>query len=203
VSYSRLSATDSGLPWYALKVRTYGEIRVSEMLEQRDYSVYLPVSQETRQYSDRVKHATVALFPGYLFCNLDIKKRLPVLTVPGVQYFVSIDGEPARVPITELRELDAVLQSGFPVHPCDYLVEGDRVRVVVGSLRGVEGVLVRSKACGRLVVSVQLLQRSVAVEVDRDWLQPVSRQRIRIGFEPQVRQTGHCLARQAGTPFSG
>ena len=127
-------------PWYAIKVRTRMEQRIADLIRNREYQVYLPSYVETRQYSDRIKRALVALFPGYLFCSLDISRRLPILMTPGVEYFVGFDGVPVFVPDSELRAIDAALKSGLPVHPCEYLCEGDRVRVVVGSMRGITSV---------------------------------------------------------------
>jgi len=163
------------MPWFVVKVRTRAETRIAELIRDIGYHVYLPLLTETRQYSDRVRKAVVALFPGYVFCSLDVSKRLPVLMVPGVEYFVSFNGEPATVPHTELSAIESALASGLAVHPCEYLTEGDTIRVMVGSMRGVEGVLVRTKTGGRLIVSVHLLQRSVCVEVPRDWISPVGR----------------------------
>ena len=96
-----------------------------------------------------------------------------MLTVPGVEHFVAFDGEPEPVPDEELAAVHAAVGSGLPLADCEYLRKGDRVRVVFGSMEGVEGVLVQEKSGDRLVISVHLLQRSLAVEIDRDWVERV------------------------------
>jgi transcription antitermination factor NusG len=164
-------ATD--MPWYAVRVRARAEERIAALIGARSHGVYLPTYIEKRQYSDRVKKARVPLFTGYVFCSLDIRYRLTILTVPGVLGFVSFEGEPTPVRENELSALVTALASGLGVHPCKYLKAGDRALVVVGPMRGVEGVLAREKGQDRLIISVHLLQRSVAVEVERDWLMPL------------------------------
>jgi transcription antitermination factor NusG len=165
-----------GQPWYAVKVRTRAEERVGSSIQTRDVAVYVPTYLETRRYADRLKKASVALFPGYVFCGLDIKKRLPVLMVPGVEYFVTFEGEPKPVAEEEIAAIDTALRSGLPASPCQYLEAGDRVRVEVGSMSGVEGILVQEKSKNRLVISVHLLRRSMSVEIDRDWVVPLGKQ---------------------------
>lgn len=161
-------------PWYALKVRTKAEELVQTALQRKGYELYLPTHLDLRQYSDRVKKVRTALFPGYVFCRLDITARLPVLLTPYVEYFVSFNDEPVPVDESELDGVRAMLGSGLETKPWPYLISGDRVRVVVGSMAGVEGILVREKGSDLLIISVHLLQRSLSVQIDRTWIRPVS-----------------------------
>ena len=163
--------------WYAIKVRTRAEERIAQHIAVKGYGVYVPTYLEMRQYSDRVRRTPVALFPGYVFCDLDIRQRLPILTIPGVEGFVSFGGEPTPVPNTELNAVKGALDSGLGAHPCEYLKLGDKVRVQVGPMRGVEGILSREKTRSRLILSVHLLQRSLAVEVEREWLELIDKER--------------------------
>jgi transcription antitermination factor NusG len=110
------------------------------------------------------------LFPGYVFCRFDVQKRLPILMTAGVISVVGYGREPAVIPDEEIEKIKAVLRSGLAAEPCRYLVEGQRVRVTRGALCGMEGILVRKKNQCRMVVSVTMLQRSIAVEIDGDWL---------------------------------
>jgi transcription antitermination factor NusG len=103
---------------------------------------------------------------------LDPERRLPVLTTPGVEYIVSQERTPQEIPESEISGIMQAVQQG-KAKPWPYMKTGDRVRVKLGSFAGVEGVLVSEKGTDRLVLSVTLLQRSVAVEMDRLWVQPV------------------------------
>lgn len=161
------------LPWYALKVRNGGEALVNIALMNKSYETFLPAHLEARVYSDRIKKVPVPLFPGYLFCRLDPSRRVPVLRTNGVAYIVSVENRPAPIPEEEISAIVQVVQSGRNAKPWPYLKSGDRVRVVLGSMAGVEGILVSEKGADRLLVSVDILQRSVSVDIDRSWIRPL------------------------------
>lgn len=160
-------------PWYALKVRTKAEPFIGASLRNKSFETFLPTYTQSRAYSDRVKKVEVALFPGYLFCRLDIEKRLPILTTPGVEYIVSFDRIPQPVPEEEIEAIRRVLSAGGKAKPWPYLKVGDKVRVMTGPFTGVEGLLASEKGNERLILSITMLQRSVAVEIDRELIQPV------------------------------
>lgn len=159
-------------PWYALKVRTRAEDRVLEGLLAKGYPSFLPTYVESRRYSDRIKTVKAALFPGYLFCRFDATRILPVLTTAGVEYVVGFGGVPQPLPDSEIEALEAIAQSGVSSQPWPFLRTGHRVRIQFGALTGVEGLLVRTQGSERLVLSVELLQRSISVEIDRSWVRP-------------------------------
>ena len=153
--------------WYALFVAPRKEQVVQALLEQRHFETFSPSILEQRRWSDRIKRIEKLLFPGYVFCRFDLAHgKLPVVTVPGVQRIVGHGRDPVAVPEREIEALQQVLRSGALVEPHEYLQAGDRVRIVHGAMAGVEGILVTVKNESRLVLSVELLQRSVAVEVD-------------------------------------
>jgi transcription antitermination factor NusG len=166
--------TSYPLPWYALHVRCHAEKNVSRMLEGRGYEQYLPLYRERTQWSDRVKQLDLPLFPGYVFCRLEVALRRPVLTVPGVVAIVGFGSTFAPVPEDQISAVRDIVRSGLPSSPWPFLKEGQRIRVSTGSLEGVEGLLIQVKNEYRVVVSVPLLQRSVAVEIDRDCIQLLS-----------------------------
>ncbi len=149
-------------------VRPGQEKSASRALSDRGYEEFTPLRRVRRQWSDRVKELEVALFPGYLFCRFDADKRLPVLTAPGVFGIVSFGGVPHPLDDGEVSSVKALVASGKETQPWPYLKTGERVLIGSGPLSGVEGNLVQIKNQLRLVVSVTLLQRSVAVEVDSD-----------------------------------
>jgi transcription antitermination factor NusG len=141
-------------------------------LKKKGYEVFCPTYIESRQYSDRIKRAEVALFAGYTFCRMDIEKRLPVLTTAGVREILSVGGIPAPISENEIENIRRAVTSGSLVQPWPYLKKGHRVRIQCGCLAGVEGVLISVKGSDKLVLSIDILQRSVCVEVDRSWIRP-------------------------------
>lgn len=162
------SSVNTGFPWYAIRTRSHYERTVSTVLESKGLNAYLPVYRSRRRWSDRVVQLDLPLFPGYVFCRFDTARRLPVITTPGVVSIVGFGNDPAVIPDHEVEAIHTILKSGLATEPCPFLREGQRVRVTHGSLKDVEGILVKKKADWRLVVSVTMLQRSVSVELDGD-----------------------------------
>ena len=119
---------------------------------------------------------TQPLFPGYVFCRFNVQERLPILVTSGVLFIVGVGKVPCPIDNSEIVALQSIVRSGLPAQPWPFLKAGQRVRIEQGSLEGIEGILLSAKSPYRLVVSVSLLQRSVAVEVDRDWVTPISSQ---------------------------
>ncbi len=154
-------------PWVAIHADLRKEKIAAAHLEFKGYQVYVPVYHKQKRWSDRVVKVDAPLFPGYLFCRFDAK-CLPIVTTPGVVSILGCGGRPEPVPEAEIAAIQTMLQSGLPVGPHEYLQVGKRVRIDKGPLKGVEGSLVRSKSNFKIVVSVELLQRSVAVELDRE-----------------------------------
>jgi len=113
------------------------------------------------------------LFPGYVFCRLDLRCRLPLLTIPGALHFVGIGKIPVPIDDAEIAAIQAAVRSGLTTEPWPYLNVGQMVRLEDGPLAGLEGILVEVRKQHRIVVSVSLLQRSVAVEIEREWVTPV------------------------------
>lgn len=171
-----MSATyaDQTHPWFAVQTRTRYENLAAKQLTGRGYEVFLPFYQCKRRWSDRIQEFEVPLFPGYLFCRLNLLDRLPILTTPGVIQIVGIGKTPIAVDEEEVIALQTAVQTGVPRHPWPFLKVGQKVRVEAGPLCGLEGVLLNFKGCYRLVLSVSLLQRSMAVEVDSAWVTSVS-----------------------------
>jgi transcription antitermination factor NusG len=130
----------------------------------------LPVYRGRRRWSDRIVESDRPLFPGYIFCRFDAQKRFPIVSTPGVVSVVGFGNEPAPISDTEIEAVRSVLHSGLAAEPFPFLSEGQRIRVRRGSLEGLEGILVKKKSDWRIVVSVAMLQRSVAVEIDREWI---------------------------------
>lgn len=154
--------------WFALQVRSRTEPSVTRMLELKGYEAFYPASQSAGRH--RGAQSAAALFPGYIFCRLDLAVRTPMLTTPRVIRIVGSGCSPEPVPSEEVDSIRLACASGLPLTRQRYLAEGDRVLIQRGPLSGTEGILVRYKDNHRLVVSVTLLQRSIAIEVDEAWL---------------------------------
>jgi transcription antitermination factor NusG len=159
--------------WYALHVKPRFERYVTEHLVQKGYETFLPTSFSKRQWSDRIKTLSFPLFPGYTFCRFDASARRPIVVTPGVMMILGAGRLPAPVDETEIAAIRHVIDSGVPAVPCAYLAAGEKVRVESGPLAGLVGIVDRIKGKERLVVSVVLLMRSVAVEIDRNCVRPL------------------------------
>ena len=164
---------DCESPWYAIRVRPNFEKTVASALRGKGYEEYLPLYTRRSRWSDRIKTLDHAVFPGYVFCRLDVNRRLPVLTTPGVLSIVGFGNTFMPVSEQEIQCVRRIVQSPLVSTPWPYLCAGQRVRVVTGALEGIEGYLVHVKSESRIVISIDLLQRSVAAEVDRYWIEPV------------------------------
>jgi len=157
-------------PWFAILAKTGRERNATMLLENSGYECYLPVSKFVRRWSDRMKEVEVPLFPGYLFCRMNPHNRLPVLMTPGVIQIVGVGKTPIPVAEQEIAAIQRVGKSGLPTMPWPYLEVGNVVRIEEGPLDGLTGVVLKIKSGLKLVLSVSLLQRSVAVEIDRRWI---------------------------------
>jgi len=142
-------------------------------LQGQGFECFLPLYKSIRRWSDRLKEVERPLFPGYLFCRFDFQNRRPILMTPGVQQIVGVGRTAIPVEDSELECIRAALASELPNHPWPYLQIGERVRVNYRSLNNLEGILIKFKGSHRIVLSVTLLQRSVAMEIDLAWVTPV------------------------------
>jgi transcription antitermination factor NusG len=163
--------------WYAIAVKAKAERTVEAVLAQKSYETFFPVITRERRWSDRTKRVDVPLLPGYVFCRFDGEQRLPIMTTPGVREIVGFGRRAAAVDDAELAALRLVIASGMHVESCEFLVRGDRVEVTGGPLQGIEGLLLEVKGSCRVVLSVELLQRSVAVEMDRVRIRRIERKK--------------------------
>lgn len=161
-------------PWFAILTRSGRERMATLHLENSGHQCFLPVRRSSRKWSDRTKHMEVPLFPGYFFCRMNVNNRLPVLMAPGVLQIVGSGKIPIPVEEAEIAALQRLGQSALPAIPWAYLSVGEAARIEEGPLRGLTGIVVRIKSGMKLVLSVSLLQRSVAVEIEGAWLAPTT-----------------------------
>jgi transcription elongation factor/antiterminator RfaH len=152
--------------WYALYTCPRHEKRVAQQIERRQLSCFLPSYRSVRRWKDRRKELELALFPGYVFVHMSLSNKLKVLQVPGVVQLVSFRGQPAALPTEEIEALRNRLSDNAKVEPHPYLRAGRKVRVHSGPFQGLEGVILRRKDRCRLIFSIDLIQRSLAIELD-------------------------------------
>ena len=169
--------TDSGLnvdsDWWALYTRHQHEKVVADMLMAKGLEVFLPLYESVRRWKDRSKVLSLPLFPCYVFVRGGLNRRLQVVTTPGVHMILNHGENVATIPEDEIQAIRLTVEGHFRVEPYPFLKCGERVRVTRGTLEGVEGVLIRKKNMYRLVLSVEMLAQSVAVEIDAADVEPV------------------------------
>jgi len=164
-------------PWFALQVRSRYENIVTAHLSGMGYESFLPLYMCRRRWSDRFKEIECPLFPGYVFCRLNPLNRLPILMIPGVFLIVGMGKTPIPIDEAEIAAIQSAVKSGLPSQPWPFVQIGQRVQIEHGPLCGLEGVLLDFRGRHRLVLSVTLLQRSIAVQVEDAWVTPIPKYR--------------------------
>jgi transcription antitermination factor NusG len=159
--------------WWAIYTRHQHEKVVADMLTARGFDIFLPLYESTRHWKDRQKILSLPLFPCYLFIRGGLERRLQVVTTPGVHMVLYRGDRVAMVPQDEIEAVQRALASPARVEPHPYLKCGMRVRVIRGPIEGVQGILVRKKNLCRLVLCVDMLSQSVAVEVNAGDVEPI------------------------------
>jgi transcription antitermination factor NusG len=152
--------------WYAVYTSANHEKRIAAQLSERSVDQFLPTYTSVRKWKDRRVTLDLPLFPGYIFVRLALRDRLRVLQVPGVAKLVGFGGIPAALPDADIEGLRSGLVSGIHAEPHPFLTAGRKVRVRHGPMTGLQGILVRRKSRTRLVISLELIQRAMAIEID-------------------------------------
>jgi transcription antitermination factor NusG len=167
-------------PWYAIYTRHQHEKMVAQILTSKGFETFLPLYATKHNWKDRTKALLLPLFPSYVFLKGGIERRLQIVTTPGIHGLVSCGGQPATIPVIEMEAIRRVVESGVRVEAHPFLKCGDRVRLKDGSLEGIEGILVRKKNVFRLVLSVEMLGKSAAMEVDAFQVEPVTPSKMQV-----------------------
>lgn len=162
------------MPWWALYTRHQREKMVAETLTSKRFEVFLPLYASVRRWTDRQKTLFLPIFPGYVFVRGGLDRRLEIVMTPGVQTILFFGEQVAAIPDTEIHNIRRMVEGPYPVEPHPYLKCGEKVRITRGSLKGIEGVLVRKKNLYRMVLSLDLLHQSVAVEIDASDVEPMN-----------------------------
>ena len=163
---SKPPSADSPAAWHALYTRYQHENIVDQLLREKGFETFLPLYQVHRQWKDRVRQLWVPLFPSYVFIRGGLERRLEIVTTTGFHAIVGSGERAGEITAAEMEAIRQLIETRLKVEPHPFLRVGDRVRVKTGPLAGFEGILTRKKNQHRLVLSVELLQQSVATEVD-------------------------------------
>jgi len=174
ISQSIDVGTHESSDWWALYTRHQHEKTVAEMLSAKGFEVFLPLYESLRRWKDRSKMLTLPLFPCYVFVRGGLDRRLQVVTTPGIHMILCRGERVAMIPQAEIEAIQKAVEGSFRMEPHPFLKCGERVRVTRGSLLGVEGILIRKKNLYRLVLSVDMMAQSVAVEIDAMDVEPVA-----------------------------
>lgn len=163
--------------WYALQVRSRWESGTAGLLRSKGLEILLPTYMTKRKWSDRIKTAEMPVFPGYVFCRFDVHNRFPVLVTPGVISVIGSGKTPVAVDDIEILSIQMAIRSGIHMEPWPYVEIGERVRIDGDVMDGMEGILTCIKGSHRVVISVSLLRRAVALEIDRSRITPLGSRR--------------------------
>jgi transcriptional antiterminator NusG len=169
------TAGAKGMNWYAVQTRSRHEKIVARHLEGQGFATFLPITIQLRQWSDRRKLVELPLFPGYTFVRMvyQPEQRLRVLGTEGIVAFVGMHGQGVPIPDQQIEYIQTLLTSEVPFESYPFLKVGQRVRICSGSLDGTEGILVGQESDRRLVISVELIQRSVSIRVQGYEVEPI------------------------------
>jgi transcription elongation factor/antiterminator RfaH len=184
MNFSGSEAPNQGVPdtltaaylrpqWYATYTRSRHEKRIAQQLERKQVEFFLPLYEAVRQWKNGKARVEFPLFPGYIFVRIPLKERLQVLEVPGVVRLVGFNGLPAPLPQADIEIMRDALRKGIEAAPHPYLKVGTRVRIKSGPLEGLQGILLRKKGKPRVVVSVDLIMRSIAIDIDSTEVEPI------------------------------
>jgi transcription antitermination factor NusG len=159
---------NTAIPWFALQTRPKNEKQVERILTHKGYECCLPMYRQRRRWSDRVVEVELPLFPMYIFCRFNSSAIGKAISTPSVTRIVGFGGQPAEVRIEEIEALQLMDQSNLLREPWAYIPDGTLVQVETGPLTGARGIFCSDEDKRRLVVSVTLLQRSVAIQLDEN-----------------------------------
>jgi transcription antitermination factor NusG len=163
---SNCSEAQIGVDWYALYTKHRHEKVIARNLTYKGFESFVPLYEAARNWKDRVKQIDMPLFPCYVFFRGDLERRLEIAKIPGIFSLVSNGGRPNPILASEIDNIRRAAGSGARLEPHPFLSCGDRVRVKCGPLAGIEGILVRKKSVYRLVLTVEMLGKAAALEVD-------------------------------------
>jgi len=173
MSLSSIANPVENKSWYAIYTIVRHEKTVNSYLVEKEIESYLPLKKTISRWKDRKKKVYLPLFPGYVFVNIDISDKLSVLKIPGVVHILGISGNPTSIPFEQIDSIKTLLESDLSFIDYPYLVEGNEIIVVNGLLQGVRGRVIERRGEHKLILSVDLIKRSVSLELDINDVEPI------------------------------
>jgi len=177
----------TGEQWYAAYTKHQHEKSAASQLEKKGFEILLPLFRAKHRWKDRMQPVALPVFPCYLFIRANLTRKLAILQTPGIFWLLGNSGNAAIVPDADIEAIRKITTSAAPYEPHPYLKSGDRVRVISGAIAGVEGILTRVKNRYRVVLSVDLLQQALAVEIDISAVERIGPGTPEIPPAPRVR----------------
>jgi transcription antitermination factor NusG len=170
----RTSGSNESNEWFAFRVRPRHEKQVSTALREKGFTEFLPLYKSKRQWADRTKVVEMPLFPGYIFCSTNRSSIVPILMTSGVIDVVRAGTNPLPADKSEIEALQQTVSLDVPLEAWPYTEAGESgsFSILRGPLAGLTGILVEVRRSQRLILSVNLLRRSVLVEMHPDWVSP-------------------------------
>jgi len=178
----QVNQAESPLYWYAAYTASRHEKTVAEHLRQREVECFLPLYETVHRWKNGRHRVQLPLFPSYVFVRMGVRDRLRVLQVPGLVQLVTFQASPAALPDSEIETLRGALESGVLAQPYRYLNVGSKVEICRGPLQGMTGILLRHQGQFRVVISVEMIMRSIVVEVDGSDVVAVDRKAARLAL---------------------
>jgi transcription antitermination factor NusG len=179
--YPDTRKTGDSEQWYAAYTKHQHEKSAADLLSRKGFEILLPLYRKTHRWKDRLQPVALPVFPCYLFLRMNLERKLAVLQTPGIFWLLGNSGNAAVVPEADIEAIRKIASSTAAFEPHPYLKSGDRVRVVSGPITGVEGILTRVKNRYRIVLSVDLLQQALAVEIDISAVERIASARLPAG----------------------
>lgn len=184
----------SQLFWYAAYTASRHEKTVAEHLRQKEIECFLPLYETVRRWNNGRHRVQLPLFPSYVFVRVEPRNKLRVLQVPGLVQLVSFQGAPAALPDAEIETLRTGLTAGVLAQPYRYLNVGSKVEICRGPLQGMRGILLRHQGQFRVVLSVDMIMRSIVVEVEAADVVTVDRKDSRVALAREAQRTAIACA---------
>jgi transcription elongation factor/antiterminator RfaH len=177
VAVQKNHVTDSGgaMFWYAVYTKPRHERKVNAHLIREGMTTFLPEIKRWSRRKDRKTKVSYPIFPGYLFINTELNggSRLKVIKTKGVVRILGNKGIPTAIPVHQIDAIQRIVDNNKEISPYPYLKRGQMVRVISGPLNGVEGIFISEKGKGKLIISVDILQRAVSVEIEETDVEPI------------------------------
>jgi transcription antitermination factor NusG len=159
--------------WIAVYTKPRHEKSVLSQFTERGIDSYLPLIREKHRWSDRMKWVETPIFKSYIFAHVELKDNLEVLQTRGVNHIVKFQNKIAVIPDAQIADLRKMIEGGFDPLPSDYFVIGDKVEVIGGLLKGINGIVSRTDSEDKLIIKIDAIQHAVAVQIERKYLKPV------------------------------